>query len=557
MKTFFQALALPLAFNFLSVVHALPGGPWKPWRTGPDTNITDDVTIIPRQTSCISTGDQSTINALFSSGGANTVVRLCPGVTIPITAPIVFTASGQEISTQGYPTDSTRATILIQPGSTVTSAIRGNWQNNVKILNIQVDGNRPNAGYLGGDALLEMGGGTTGQTVSHTVVKNTRSWSCVHFIGSGQDNNPCRQATVTFNDVGPCGHEGTDPATGNGLWADGLSIECMDTSVTDNTITGATDGGIVIFGSPGTHVLRNTIVSTSSSGLQFGGINMVDPTWGANYTGVVVSSNTITGGPNSFINLGIGMGSQVWSNPHPETNFGQVTVTNNVFTGNIGFSIVINGWLGGLTVTGNSVSGVTTPSSSFASAAGCGSVQQASFAASQQLVYYPAGVTGSSGPNTIQPQFTALSTNASNWLCLTNPLPPLPDTKSFAPNTLSVDASVSRVVSLRDFHVQVQGDGNVVGIDTTGGVWTVKWASSRYSTNCGTDGSQCFLAFGIDGNLVMYDATGPLWASNTDGRGVEVIFSREAPWVSVMGAGGRVCGRLGICGVERLSRWKG
>lgn len=239
--------------------------------------------------------------------------------------------------------------------------------------------------------------------------------------------------------------------------------------LTKEQITGATDGGIVIFGSPGSHILCNTIVSTSSSGLQFGGINMVDPTWGGNYTGVVVSSNTITGGPNSFINLGIGMGSQVWSNPHPETNFGQVTVINNVFTGNIGFSIVMNGWLGGLTVTGNSVSGVTTPSSSFASAAGCGAVQQASFAASEQLVYYPAGVTGSSGPNTIQSQFTALATNASNWLCLTNPPPLLPDTKSFLPNTLSVDASTSRVVSLRDFHVQVQGDGNVVGIDTTGG----------------------------------------------------------------------------------------
>ncbi|KAK1776199.1 hypothetical protein QBC45DRAFT_472088 [Copromyces sp. CBS 386.78] len=529
MKTSFRALALPLAFNFLSLVLAIPGGPWKDWRAGkgcciplgdspPDVNATSDTTtIVPRQSSCLSTGTQATINALFSSGGANTIVRLCPGVTIPITAPIVFTASSQELSTQGYPTDSTRATILIQPGST----------NSVKVLNLQIDGNRPNAGYLGGDALLEMGGGTEGQTVSHTVVRNTRSWSCVHFIGSGQENNPCRQATVTFNEVGPCGHQGVDSATGYGLWADGI------TTVTDNTITGATDGGIVIFGSPGSHILRNTIISTSS-GLQFGGINMVDPTWSGNYSGVVVSNNTITGDPGSFINLGIGMGSQVWSNPHPETNFGQVTVTNNVFTGNIGFSIVMNGWLGGLTVTGNSVSGVTTPLSSFASAAGCGSVQQAEFAASHQLVYYPAGS-----------QFTALATNASNWLCLTDPLPPLPDSKSFTPNTLSVDASTSRAVSLRDFHVQVQGDGNVVGIDTTGGVWTVKWASSRYSSACGTNGAQCFLAFGVDGNFVMYDGNGPLWASGTDGRGQLLTFLREAPWVTVTGSNGQTLWTIG------------
>lgn len=272
---------------------------------------------------------------------------------------------------------------------------------------------------------------------------------------------------------------------------------------------------------------------------------MVDPTWSGNYSGVVVSSNTITGGPGSFINLGIGMGSQVWSNPHPETNFGQVTVTNNVFTGNVGFSIVMNGWLGGLTVTGNSVSGVATPSSSFASASGCGAVQQAAFADSEQLVYYQAGVTGSSGPNVIQAQFTALSTNASNWLCLTNPAPPLPDTESFLPNTLSVDASTSRVVSLRDFHVQVQGDGNVVGIDTTGGVWTVKWASSRFSSACGPDGSQCLLAFGIDGNFVMYDGNGPLWASGTDGSGQLLTFSREAPWVTVTGSNGQTLWTIG------------
>lgn len=242
MKILFHALALPLTFHFLSLAHAIPS-PGKSYHipyggSSQGTNTTDDaMTIIPRQSSCLSTGTQSTINALFSSGGANTIVSLCPGVTISITASIVFTAPRQELSTQGYPTDSSRATILIQPGSTVTSAIRGNWQNNVKVLNIQVDGNRPNAGYLRGDALLEMGGGTEGQTVSHTVVKNTRSWSCVHFIGSGQEDNPCRQATVTFNEVGPCGLEGTDPATGNGLWADGLSIECMDTTVTDNTVS--------------------------------------------------------------------------------------------------------------------------------------------------------------------------------------------------------------------------------------------------------------------------------------------------------------------------------
>jgi hypothetical protein len=185
---------------------------------------------------CLSSGNQDTINTLLQQGGPNTVVSLCPGATIPITEPIVFSAPGQEISTEGYPTDGTRATVIIQPGSNTTSAIRGNWQDHVRVLNIQVDGNRPNAGPRQGDALLELGGGTTGQTVSHVVVTNTRSWSCLHLIASGQDDNPCRNATITFNTVGPCGEEGVGE-DGVGLWADGLSIECVASTVTDNSVS--------------------------------------------------------------------------------------------------------------------------------------------------------------------------------------------------------------------------------------------------------------------------------------------------------------------------------
>jgi hypothetical protein len=96
---------------------------------------------------CISSGDQNTINSAFSSGGAGTVVQLCSGVTISITGSIAFTADNQEISTEGYPTDSSRATILIAPGNSVATLISGAGHNDIRIRNIQVDGNRPNAGY--------------------------------------------------------------------------------------------------------------------------------------------------------------------------------------------------------------------------------------------------------------------------------------------------------------------------------------------------------------------------------------------------------------------------
>lgn len=108
---------------------------------------------------CLPSGDASTVNTALASGGAGAIIQLCPNALITVTtAGITFTAENQELSTQGYPTDSTRATVLIAPGSSITSAIWGRWTSGVKVLNLQVDGNRPNAGLLGGDALIEMGG---------------------------------------------------------------------------------------------------------------------------------------------------------------------------------------------------------------------------------------------------------------------------------------------------------------------------------------------------------------------------------------------------------------
>lgn len=115
-------------------------------------------------------------------------------------------------------------------------------------------------------------------------------------------------------------------------------------------ISGTTDGAIVIFGAPGSHFISNTITS-SETDLGFGAFNMVDPTYAGNYSGVVVSGNTIKGVGTGFFNLGVGIGNNVWSNPNDLTYFGPATITDNTFIGNIGFSVVVNGWSEGLTVS--------------------------------------------------------------------------------------------------------------------------------------------------------------------------------------------------------------
>lgn len=97
--------------------------------------------------------------------------------------------------------------------------------------------------------------------------------------------------------------------------ADGISIACQASTVTGNVVTDATvrsslsssgsfavhpphfalstqDGGIVIFGSPGTKVFGNTIQSVNRQ--LMGGINMVDwSPFSGSFLGTEVTGNTI------------------------------------------------------------------------------------------------------------------------------------------------------------------------------------------------------------------------------------------------------------------------
>src|SRR3977135_1296536 len=106
---------------------------------------------------CISSGDESTINSAMSAGGPGAIVQLCASALIQVAGQITFTAENQEISTEGYPTDSTRGTIQIAPGNSAATIIGGGGFSGIRIQNIQIDGNRPNAGpQQGGGANIEI-----------------------------------------------------------------------------------------------------------------------------------------------------------------------------------------------------------------------------------------------------------------------------------------------------------------------------------------------------------------------------------------------------------------
>ena len=185
---------------------------------------------------CISSGDQTTINTALSAGGTDTIVQLCPNALINLTDTVYFTAPNQEISTVGYPTDSTRATLQLVPGTDTSTLISGVGFSGLRILNIQIDGNRDVTGYLkGGGASIELGGAGTGQRIEYTASRNPRTWSCMHIVESADSGNPCTNATLVNNDIGPCGVEGTEAST-NGMWADGISFACTNSLVGSNTV---------------------------------------------------------------------------------------------------------------------------------------------------------------------------------------------------------------------------------------------------------------------------------------------------------------------------------
>lgn len=57
-------------------------------------------------------------------------------------------------------------------------------------------------------------------------------------IGEGEaasGASACSNATITNNDIGPCGLEGHD-AAGHGQWADGISFACTNSLVQSNTV---------------------------------------------------------------------------------------------------------------------------------------------------------------------------------------------------------------------------------------------------------------------------------------------------------------------------------
>lgn len=293
---------------------------------------------------CIPSGNQHDINAKLVRAGDTAV--LCPGAVFELTAPVAFSADGQQVYTKGFPTEDRRAVLrLVSPA--VTTAVQMLDRSDVVLSHVIVDGNRPSLGPVRGEALIMAGGSASAQVIREVRALETRSWSTIHLFEGGDPR--CSEALVENTVIGPAGQP-------DGNWADGISLACTDSVVRDNTIIDATDGAIVIFGAPGSLVEDNVIRAESRT--LPGGINMVDygPYYG-NYTGTIVRGNVIDAA-GAVIRIGLGIGHRVWvcfdqaHGPADPTLFGAIVTENTLRGEHMQYGFAVDGvrdW----TVTGN------------------------------------------------------------------------------------------------------------------------------------------------------------------------------------------------------------
>ncbi|KAK8858694.1 hypothetical protein IAR55_002923 [Kwoniella newhampshirensis] len=299
------------------------------------------------------TSDTSALQALIQQGGAGYTLQLCAGQTYNLTDALNYTAVNQEISTEGYPQDSTRATLVVT-GFNKTTAVQAQNEglNGAKLRNVQINGNRlpTEAIYQAPNANIEFGGANQDQLIEYVRSYDPRGWSCMH-IAEGPFR--CSNATIQNNDIGPCG---TDYFQN---WADGVSLSCANSRVQNNVITDATDGGVVIFGAPFSTIRNNSISVKTRTML--GGINLVDVLpWlpEGNFSHVLVEDNTIHGGfatevgnatagvnnASAIIKIGIAVGPDVWFS---DGRYGRNqstggTIQGNSFSGAFAFAMGVS-----------------------------------------------------------------------------------------------------------------------------------------------------------------------------------------------------------------------
>jgi hypothetical protein len=274
-------------------------------------------------------------------------------------------------------------------------------QQNIFLRNIRVDGGGSNCTSCGGAGLIWLGGkNVSGYYIDHIKAYHAYTWT--HLVIEKGGLPSCTSATITNNEIGP----------GNQLYAgttDGISLQCSNSEVAYNNIHDVTDGGIVIFGAPGSTVHDNQISNQDFNTISGIAMSDIGP-WstqvvtdngvycnGGDYTNTRMTGNTITSG--RFFKVGIAMGCRLDGHCAGCNNTGGYVASNLVQstgTGKVGYSYLADGIVN-WTAVGN-VSTAVIGGTVALNATACNSSQPAAYPFLMHRVHAISGVT-------LQPEF--------------------------------------------------------------------------------------------------------------------------------------------------------
>ena len=317
---------------------------------------------------CINGGTDADIQSALNLGGD---AVLCQFSSFTLYNTVQFKFPNTIIYTEYNPVGAARAVLHVGAASVVTAVTARNISQ-AQLRNVIVDGGRPTFGYQRNfpQALVDFGGDASDQVVSWVEAYEPRGWSTVYMNEGNKSWNGsawvggCTGGQVTHNNV----HNAGDHAN---LYADGISYACRNGYVGYNTVTDATDGGIIVFGAPGTLIESNTISNSNAIGLGGIGFDGIPyqrfvvingtSTLVNDSSGTIVQNNTISSGlyfGAVTMEIAVAMGPRAWwSSCDFPSNEAKVvygaTINNNMLSGaNFEYGFVADG-VDHLTATGN------------------------------------------------------------------------------------------------------------------------------------------------------------------------------------------------------------
>ena len=211
------------------------------------------------------TGDQAALQAALDAAPPGGTVSLAPRAVVRISSPLVI-PRGVTLTTTGDPAVTHYASMgrLVRggapPNETESSVV--DLGPDATLSHVWVSGGRSWLGQPVRAAVTVRLRGDGG-TVESSKIADPLGGSGL-FVSSSRYGGDCTKATVRGNLI-----TGYSSDHRGGGWADGISVACARTEVTDNAIVDATDVGIVLYrvdgGTQESVVEHNRIVAAGRS----------------------------------------------------------------------------------------------------------------------------------------------------------------------------------------------------------------------------------------------------------------------------------------------------